>query len=76
MKIRTIFYPDVDINDLDCGTICELSWQRLYPYLSQAFAIRDNEQLIGITATESGIKGKTRYTDGTVNLREMPKSPH
>lgn len=75
MKIQAKFYPDVDIKELDWGTISELSWQRLEPYLSQAFAIRDNEQLVGITVTESGIRGKIRYTDNTINLRETQK-PH
>jgi len=66
MKIQAKFYPDVDIKDLECGVISEISWQRLEPFLSQAFAISNNEQLVGITVTESGIKAKIRYTDVTV----------
>lgn len=58
MKIQVKFYPHVDKKDLESGTICELSWQTLHKDLQKAFAIKDNESLVGITVTESGIKAK------------------
>ena len=73
MKIKAKFYPHVDISDLEHGTITFCSWQRLEPYLKQAFSIKGNERLVGIVADESGVKGKIEYVDGSTNVRELPK---
>lgn len=73
MKIQATFYPGVNKNDLETGTMSEISWQRLHDYLEQAFAIKPNEKLVGITVSEYGIKAKIEYTDATENLRAVTK---
>lgn len=57
-KIQVTFYPGVDKNDLESGRMSEISWQRLSDWLDKAFAIKDNEKLVGITVTEYGVKAK------------------
>ena len=61
MKIKKTFYPGIDIKDLETGTISEIGWQRLHPFLEQAFSINGNEMLVGITVTDTGIKAKIEY---------------
>lgn len=56
IKIR--FYPHVDIKDIDSGLTSFIGWQRLQEYLLPAFDIKENERLVGISVTESGIKAK------------------
>jgi hypothetical protein len=58
IKIQHTFYSDVDIKNLEDGRISYIDFDRLKPYLIQAFGIKPYERLSGITVTESGIKAK------------------
>lgn len=61
MKLNISFYPDVKESDLESGTISEIDWQKLKPFFEKAFCMRDNEMLVGITVTESGIRARIEY---------------
>ena len=61
-NIRISFYPGVNKSELDSGVISEISWQRLHPFLEQAFTIRKGERLVGITITAAGIRAKFETT--------------
>ena len=65
MKIQATFYPGISKNDLESGAMSEISWQRLHPFLEQAFNIREGEKLVGITVTEYGVKAKFEMTNQT-----------
>lgn len=70
--MKVTFYPHVDKNDLDSGVMSEISWQRLFPFLEQAFAVRTGEKLLGITISEYGIKAKFETNSEAKNLRAIP----
>ncbi len=74
-SFKITFYPDVDKSNLDSGIISEISWQRLKPYLDQAFGVDSREKLIGITVTESGIKAKFETSNEAKKLRATSLNP-
>lgn len=61
MKIKKSFYPEVDISELEYGTMNSCSWERLKPFLEQAAGLKPNEKLVGLTANEDGLKLKIEY---------------
>ena len=71
--MKVTFFPGVDKNDLDSGVMSEISWQRLLPFLEQAFVIRENEKILGITISEYGIKAKFQTNNAGKLLRAIPK---
>ena len=71
--MKVIFFPNVDKNDLDSGVMSEISWQRLLPFLEQAFAVKEDEEILGITISEYGVKAKFQTNDAGKLLRAVPK---
>ncbi len=58
MKIKVKLNPNANMNELESGSISEVSWQTLKPFLEQAFRKKSKEYLEGLTVTEYGIKAK------------------
>ena len=73
--MKVIFFPNVDKNDLDSGVMSEISWQRLLPFLEQAFAVKEDEEILGITISEYGVKAKFQTNNEARNLRAVPAKP-
>lgn len=59
MEIKKSFKPGLNPKtDLESGMMSSLSWHNLKKYLDIAFRLNENEEIVGITITEDGIKAK------------------
>jgi hypothetical protein len=57
-KFKITFEPGMTHSDLDSGSMSEIRWDTMMPFLRLAFNCGDNEKIAGITVTEEGIKAK------------------
>ncbi len=54
--MKVIFKQGVKESEIGSGVCSIASWANIYPYLGNIFAVKPNEEIIGIEVSEEGIK--------------------
>ena len=57
-NIKIIFDSSEDEMNLQSGSISQISWYSLKPFLYEAFGARPHENIVGIIVSKDGIQAK------------------